>query len=128
MDDDQNDYPEIRAEFWSVFSKKLDEVQDKIDTLDLRTATLEVALISYDALPAIGVAAMKAYEQGGTPTAPTGGIKGFEADKFFHSKSKYLGKEMTLMEIKAHQMAWAVKRVEKLWLRAWNESQEPVEK
>ena len=128
MDDDQNDYTDLRAEFWDLFSKKLDEVKDKIDTIDLRTASLEVSLISYDALPAIGLAAMKAYEQGGTPDAPTGGIKGFDAAKFFHHIGKYLGKEMTLMEIKAHQMAWAEKRVEKLWLRAWNESQQPIEK
>ncbi|HYE21792.1 MAG TPA: hypothetical protein VEA69_25350 [Tepidisphaeraceae bacterium] len=126
VDDDNNDYPELRSEFWTVFAKALDEVKDPIDTIDLRTATVEVALVSYDALPTIGLAAMKAYEQGGTPDKPEGGVKGFDAGKFFHAKGKYLGRERTVLEIKAHQMAWSVKRVEKLWLRAWEEAKAPV--
>lgn len=126
-DDEESDYPELRREFWQLFSKMLDEVKDPADNEDLVVATIEVSLASYDALPLIGVAAMKAYRQGGTPDKPEGKIDRFDAGVFFHVRGKYRGREMTLMEMKAYQMAWAVKRVERLWRRAWDESQRPVE-
>jgi hypothetical protein len=46
----------------------------------------------------------------------------FDAAKFAGFKGKYLGREMTVSEMKAHQLAWAVKRVERVWLRAWKEA------
>jgi hypothetical protein len=127
MDDEEADYPALRKEFWEIFAKKLDEVQDLVDGEDLRTATLEVSLTSYDALPLIGVAAMRAYGQRGSPDNPEGPTGKFDADKFFHTRGRYLDREMTLMEMKAHQMAWGVKRVERLWRRAWDEARRPVE-
>jgi hypothetical protein len=127
MDDEDQDYPQLRAEFWTSFVRQLDEVKDPIENEDLRTATLEVSLASYDALPLIGVAAMKAYGQGGTPEEPKGPIGKFDADVFFHATGKYMGREMSVMDMKAYQMAWAVKRVEKLWRRAWDESQRPIQ-
>lgn len=127
MDDEDHDYPELRAEFRKVLAKQLEDVKDPIDTADLRTATLEVSLASYDALSLIGVAAMKGYGQGGTPEEPKGPIGKFDADVFFHTSGQYMGKEMTLLEMKGYQMAWAVKRVEKIWKRAWDEAAKPAE-
>jgi hypothetical protein len=127
MDDEEADYPQLRAEFWEIFLRQLEDVSDPVDTEDLPAATIEVSLASYDALPLIGIAAMKAYGQRGTPDKPEGPIGKFDADIFFHTKGKYQGREMTLMEMKAYQMAWAVKRVERLWRRAWDEAQRPVE-
>ena len=46
----------------------------------------------------------------------------FDAVKFAGFKGTYLGREMTVSEMKAHQLAWAVKRVERVWLRAWKEA------
>jgi hypothetical protein len=127
MDDDESDFTELRQEFWTVFLRQLDEVKDPIETADLKKATLEVSLASYDALPMIGVAAMKAYGQGGTPEKPEGAISGkFDAAAFFHSKGAYLGREMSVLEMKAYQSAWAVKRVERLWRRAWDEAHGPA--
>jgi hypothetical protein len=128
MDDEEADYPRLREEFWDVFKRKLAEVDDPVETIDPWRATLEVALISYDALPLIGTAAMEAYAQKGTPTELVGrqGNK-FDADKFFHHRGQYRGQDMTLMELKAYQMAWAVKRTQKMWRRAWDEAQRPVE-
>ncbi len=126
-DAEEADYPELRREFWGMFLKMLDEVKDPADNDDLVAATVEVSLASYDALPLIGVAAMKAYRQGGTPDDPVGKIGKFDAEIFFHVRGEYQGRFMTLMEMKAYQMAWAEKRVERLWRRAWDESQRPVE-
>ena len=127
-DDEENDYPRLREEFWTIFKKALAEVEDPITTRDPRQETLEVAMISYDALPLIGEAAMAAYNQKGTPTEPTGRhSNNFDADKFFHHVGTYQGREMTLMEMKARQMAWSVKRTQNLWRRAWEEAKHPVE-
>ena len=124
-DDEAADYVDLRREFWDAFVKHLDSVRDPVEELDLRKATLEVALASYDALPLIGLAAMRAYGQGGTPERPEGRIGKFDADAFYRFRGQYLGREVSLMEMKAYQMAWAVKRVERLWRRAWDEAQRP---
>jgi hypothetical protein len=112
----------LREEFWPIFAKALSEVRDPVQTTDPWRATLEVSLASYDALPLIGEAAMEAAKQGGTPTEPKGPFQAFDTNVFFHHKGQFHGREMTVMEMKAIQQAWAVRRVERLWLAAWNEA------
>ena len=84
-----------------------------------------MSLASYDALPLIGLAAMAATKQAGTPGRPEGPAQPFDTNVFFHFKGSYAGREMTVMEMKARQQAWAVRRVERLWLQAWNEAHAP---
>jgi hypothetical protein len=127
-DDEENDYPRLREEFWGAFKTALAEVRDPIVTIDPRQETLEVALMSYDALPLIGLAAMEAYGQKGTPAELVGRHGNtFNAEKFFHYVGTYQGREMSLMEMKARQMAWGVKRTQILWRRAWEEAKQAVE-
>ena len=114
-DDENADYMELRERLWEQFVKALDEVKDPVETNDLWAATLEVSLTSYDALPMIGGAAVAAYGSADEPGP-------FDAAKFFGGKGKYLGREMTVSEMKAHQLAWAVKRVERVWRQAWDEA------
>jgi hypothetical protein len=123
-DDEAAEHAELRAEFWPLFVKALDEVSDPIETKDLFVATNEVALASYDALPLIGVAAMAAMKQGGTPDKPQGAAAAgtFDTATFFRHRGPYQGREMSVMEMKARQQAWAVKRIERLWRRAWDEA------
>lgn len=115
VDDENDDYTSVRETLWADFAKALDEVNDPIETNDLWRATLEVSFTSYDALPMIGRAAVAAY---GSDTQPGE----FDAAKFAGFKGAYLGREMTVSEMKAHQLAWAVKRVERVWLEAWKEA------
>jgi hypothetical protein len=122
-DDDAADNAEIRAEFWPLFAKALDEVNDPVENKDLWEATNEVAMKSYDALPLIGVAAMAAAKQGGTTERPEGPAAAkFDTAVFYRTRGNYLGREMSVMEMKAHQQAWAVKRLQKLWRQAWDEA------
>jgi hypothetical protein len=121
-DDDNDDHMELRKEFWPLFVKALEEVKDPVQTDDPWRATLEVSLASYDALPLIGLAAMAAARQGGTPDAPAGRAERFSTEVFFRFKGSYGGRVTTVMEMKARQTAWAVKRIERLWLQAWNEA------
>jgi hypothetical protein len=115
VDDENADHMAVRERLWDDFVKALDQVKDPIETDDLWAATLQVSLTSYDALPMIGDAAVAAY---GSTTRPGP----FDAAKFFGAKGEYLGREMTVSEMKAHQLAWAVKRVERVWRQAWDEA------
>jgi len=93
----------------------LNEAIDPIDTDDPWAATLQVSLASYDALPLIGHAAIAAYSHDGENWK-------FDAAAFYHFKGKYHDKELTVMQMKADQMAWAVKRVQRLWRKAWDDA------
>lgn len=117
VDDDRDDYADLREEFASLVVSAMQDVEDPGKSDDLWTSTLEVALFSYDALPLIGKAAVAAY-----PDASDAGPGKFTADVFFHFKGNCFGKEMTVLEMKARQEALAVKRTQKIWLRAWNEA------
>lgn len=121
-DDDQDDYADLRAEFWPLFERALAEGKDPVQTKDLFRATLEVSMISYDALPMIGQAAMAAAKQGGVPGKPEGPAGAFDTRAFFRSKGMFQGREMTVMEMKAIQTAWAVQRIERVWRQAWDEA------
>lgn len=120
VDDEFDDYPQVRAELWDLLVTALGENDDPVATDDLFDATLAVALKSYDALPLIGQAAVRAY--GNSPT----GWKAFDADSFYHFRGDVGGKDLSVLEMKARQMAWGVRRTQRLWLRAWRESHEPA--
>jgi hypothetical protein len=122
VDDEFDDYPQLREKFWNAFIKALEARLDPVESNDPWEGTLDVLLTSYDALPLMGQAAMAGYGQGGTPESPRGPIGPFDAEKFFHFKGTYRGVEMTLLEMKAHQMAWSVKRVQRMWRKAWDEA------
>jgi hypothetical protein len=126
VDDENADFPQTRELYWTAFEAALANVkEDPVKTDDLFAGTCEVSLISYDALPLIGLAAMHAAKQGGTPDKPQGpaGQK-FDTEAFFRFKGTYMGKDMTVAEMKAYQQAWAVKRIERLWRKAWDEANE----
>lgn len=109
-DDAANDYPELRREFWPMFVKQLAEYKDPIeDNTDLFRATLQVAMKSYDELPLIGAAALAAARPGVNGKAET-----IDVPAFFHHPG--------MMEMKARQTAWAVKRIERVWKQAWMEA------
>lgn len=117
VDDEYEDYPKLREQLWDLLVKSLTDDTDPVQSNDPFDATLEVAFRSYEALPLIGQAAVAAY---GDP-APNG-RRPFDAEKFFHFRGNVGDAEMTLLEMKARQMAWAVKRTERMWLQAWREA------
>jgi hypothetical protein len=121
-DDEVNEFASLRREFWPMFVKELAEFDDPVQTKDLWRASVEVSLKSYEALPLIGLAAMHATRQGGTPDHPQGAAGAFDTEDFFHFKGPYMGREMSVMEMKAIQTAWAVKRIETVWRQAWEEA------
>jgi hypothetical protein len=125
-DDDNADQMPTREYFWPLLVKALDEASDPIETSDPWQATVEVAMRSYDALPLIGVAAMAAAKQGGTPQSPSGpAAADFDTDVFYRTRGQCMGREISVAEMKAMQQAWAVKRTERLWRQAWDEAHAP---
>ena len=116
VDDEEHDYPELRKELWDLLVKTLAEMKDPVDTKDLWRATVETTLTSYDALPMIGRAAREAH-----PQASAQGPGKWDAEKFCHCRGQYQGREMTVLQMRAWQYAWAVKRVERVLRQAWDE-------
>src|SRR4051794_14613509 len=120
VDDDAGDYPELRKEFWGPLVQALKDGGDPVETDDLFAATVQVSLRSYDALPLIGQAAVAAY--GERP----GRGKAFDADAFYHFKAPVAGQEMSVLDMKARQMGWGVRRTQRVWLQAWREAAQPA--
>ena len=98
VDDEVKEFPELREEYWTLFAKALREFEDPVQATDPFHASLEVSSISYDALPLIGEAAMKAAGQAGTPQDPQGDISGvFDTEAFFRFRGDYRGRQMTVL-------------------------------
>jgi hypothetical protein len=123
VDDEKEHFPQLREEYWTLFEAALANGRDPIETRDPFRASLEVSMISYDALPLIGEAAMRAAGQKGTPDDPQGDIAGvFATEVFMRYRGTYRGQEMSVMEMKAQQTAWAVKRIERTLRQAWRDA------
>jgi hypothetical protein len=126
-DDDVNPYMELRHEYWPLFMTAVEAFQDPVNSDDPWQNSLEVSLRSYDALPLIGLAAMKAAGQDGTPQHPQGPRAAtFDTVEFFHFKGTFMSREMSVMEMKAVQTAWAVRRIERFYRLAWQAAIEPA--
>ena len=127
-DDDVDDHMALREQYWPLLVKALDEATDPVQTADLFVATNEVAMISYDALPLIGTAAMAAHraamQQPATPDQPQGAAANDQLDLtiFFNHRGTFQSQNMSVLEMKARQQAWAVLRTQNLWRRAWDEA------
>jgi hypothetical protein len=111
VDEGRGEFLQLRKEFWPLFVAALD-LPDPIRTNDPWRATLEVSLLSYDALPLIGHAAKQATNADNT----------LNTVEFFHFQGQLHGHPATVLPMKAHQTAWAVLRVQRLLLSAWAES------
>lgn len=111
VDEGRGEFLQLRKEFWPLFIKALDD-PDPVRTNDLWQATLEVSLLSYDALPLIGQAAKHAANSANI----------LNTAEFFHYQGILHGRPATVMQMKARQTAWAVLRVQRLLLQAWNQS------
>ena len=123
-DDEKKDYMDLRQEYWPLFVKQIDDFVDPVKSKDIWESSLEVSYDSYDALPLIGLAAMDATGQAGTPDHPQGDAAAqIDPEKFFHFRGQFMGREMSVLEMKAIQTAWAVQRIQKVLRQAWDEAQ-----
>ena len=119
-DEPSQPLPELRKEFWEAFAKELAIVKDEVGDDDLFISTLEVAMDSYKNLPLIGEAAVAAADLT-DPKKPT-----IDTTKFFHHRGVVEGREQSVLEMKAHQTAWAVVRTENVIRKAWAEAKKPA--
>ncbi|MGF1633685.1 MAG: hypothetical protein ACFCVE_07525 [Phycisphaerae bacterium] len=103
-----------RARTWDAMLTALAEPPQKMAD-DAFVATVEIASKSYDHLPLIGLAAMHAADQAGTPEAPEGPPGTFDTAAFYAFEQDGLSVEL----MKARQLARAVQRTEQVWLDAW---------
>lgn len=123
LDDEKQEFPQLREEYWRLFEAALTTGDDPVESRDPFRASLQVSFIAYDALPLIGLAAMKAAGQAGTPDEPQGDLAGeFDTEAFMRFRGTVRGKPMSVMEMKALHTAWAVKRIEKTLRQAWRDA------
>ena len=117
-DDEVNEFTELRKEYWESLAAALEQVKQDPYTGESTpwTETLMVADASYANLPLIGLAAMHAAGQAGTPEKPTGPAGAFDTEKFFRFESG----GTTVLKMKAKQQALAVVRTVSLIRRAWD--------
>lgn len=121
-DDEKVPHTAMRNEYWQMLLAQVRTFKDPIKTDDLWLATLQVSAEGYRQLPLIGLAAMSASGQQGTPDKPTGRSGPLDTEKFFRYISGVTGKQESVMQMKARQQAWAVVRVANVWRRAWDEA------
>lgn len=120
VDDEADDFPALREAYWNLFERALRDLDDPVaGEPDPWRATLMVSLRSYDALPLIGRAAAAARVA--SPEADR--FDRIDTAKFFAFRGEVPGLgEISVLELKARQGAWAVKRTETLWKQAWIEA------
>jgi hypothetical protein len=111
-DDEFEDFMALREEFWPLFVEAMETMEDPIESDDPWGSTLDVSLKSYDALPLIGRAAAAAILSRGE----------IDTAAFYRFRGPCFDRELSVMELKAMQQAWAVKRTQRLLLKAWNEA------
>ena len=121
VDDEMNDYPELRAAYWPLFEKALKEVKDLSTSTDPWEASVQTSLISYDSVPLIGEAAVAAWDKDAKPDSPQDDGR-IDIVRFYNHRGQVNGREMSVLELKAHQQAWAVRRTQTIWLAAWKEA------
>ena len=116
LDDETVASPELRKEFWDAMQKAVADMQDTGDLADLWKLSLETSIASYQALPLIGKAGAVSYPK------TDAGYGVWKLEMFYHAKGQFGGREMSIMEIKVDRMATAVKRVARVWRKAWDEA------
>ncbi len=116
-DDEKQHFPELRQEYWDALIAAIGRSQADPYAADANPwlETLKVAEASYSQLPLIGLAAMHAAGQAGTPQKPTGPAKPFDTEKFFRFRSG----DVTVLQMKADQQALAITRTVSVIRRAW---------
>jgi hypothetical protein len=126
MNDDEIElFPELRKDYWQALLAAMEKqpADPFAKVNDVWKETLMVADLSYQQLPLIGLAAMHATGQAGTPDKPVGDAGRFDTEKFFHFEGKRDDKPITVLQMKAEQQALSVARTASLIRRAWDQAQ-----
>ena len=132
--------PELRGRLFELLLDALKEDQVPAaaarvlcgeERIDPWTSTVQVSMRSYDYLPLIGVAAQSASAQkvrDGDPSqpvdAPGRAPEEFDIEAFFAHRAVINGEEVSLLDVKARQLALAVLRIEAMLRQAWREAHE----
>lgn len=126
-DDEKESFPQLRSRYWDALIQALQQMpQDPFEKEnDVWKETLLVADASYTCLPLIGLAAMSASGQKGTPMRPVGPSGPIDTEAFFRFEGPVGNDIMSVLDMKARQQALAVVRTSRLILRAWSQANLP---
>ncbi|MFT3786556.1 MAG: hypothetical protein QM770_10365 [Tepidisphaeraceae bacterium] len=113
----------LRTDYWTAFTTSLELGQDPILATDIFELSVRTSIMSYDALPLIGHAAVASNHAPITApsTAPSTPLT-FDTESFYRFRGKMRDVELSVYEMKAIQQAIAVKHVERVLRQAWDEA------
>ncbi len=121
-DDDVADNMELREAFWPLFEKAVAETTDPAtDGKDIWEQSILTVMYSYDSLPLIGEASVAAWDKD-AKTDDTRTEGAIDINRFYNHRGTVHGREMSVLELKAHQQGIAIRRTKAAWLAAWNEA------
>lgn len=126
-DDEKESFLSLRSDYWDCLVQSLGQItNDPFEKVqDPWKETLLVSDASYTCLPLIGLAAMSASGQQGTPMHPVGPSGPIDTEAFFRFEGPVGDATMSVLEMKARQQALAVVRTSGLILRAWSQANLP---
>jgi hypothetical protein len=113
---------ELREAFWPLFVAALNDTTDPAnDGKDTWEQSVLTVLYSYDALPLIGEASVAAWDRSiQSNDKKVDGV--IDITRFYNHRGTAFGREMSVLELKAHQQGIAVRRTMATWLAAWKEA------
>lgn len=115
-------YLPVRQDVWTALTGELDHPTEPMPALDDPwTASLEVSLYSYDALPMIGRNAVAHWNRD-LPPIDKNEVGAIDPIAFGSSLGEFHGQNMTLSQMRGRQMALATRLVGEYWLKAWKEA------
>jgi hypothetical protein len=131
-------FPELRGRLFDLLIANLEsdkvpaaraDVLCRDQRIDPWTSTVQISMRAYDYLPLIGTAAQVASGQkvrDGDPAqpvdAPARAPEEFDIEAFFAHRALVDGQEISLLDMKAQQLALAVLRIEVMLKQAWGEA------
>lgn len=115
VDDEQNDLIDLRTEVWDEMLRCLESLPIDAQAGDPWARVLNRVWESYATLPLIGEAAASAWE-------PVEGGGRFDLPMMYHFTGRVDGKKTTVAQMKARQLALAVRDIQGYWLQAWREA------
>lgn len=126
-DEEFDDYPELRAAYWPILVEAIKDAKELSKSSDAWQSSVEASYLSYDALPLIGEAAIAAWDKDAKPEGENSREQGrIDIVKFYNHRGQAFGREMSVLELKARQQAFAVGRTKAAWLNAWKEAKAPA--
>lgn len=116
VDDEHADHLDTRRRVWDLLQEKLNRIHDPVPVDDVWAGSVQTSLNSYEALPLIGQAARAAWREADAGERHRDAI---DIEAFYAYQDDWRGRQVSVAEMKAEQLALAAARIAAHWRHAW---------